>query len=137
MSSDACARFINKFKSLVVTDLVAADHTELTQLQPKVNFLVDFVANIVDSFFNVEDLAALLTFIGNYMVIFKLPVLKAVEELYHEFIVNIVIESVKWKLEIYILTKSISSILKFPNLVIDHSCLMTIDIGIGALIYLL
>ena len=79
MRSDACTRLINKFKSLVVADLVATNHTELTQLQAKVNFLVDFVAYIVKSFFNVEYFAALLAFIGNYMVIFKLPVLETVK----------------------------------------------------------
>ena len=68
MRFDSRVYLINEFKALVVTDLVAADDTVFAKLLSEVIFFIDFIANVVGTLFNIENLAALLKFIRNHII---------------------------------------------------------------------
>ena len=89
---------INKFKSLIITNLMTTNDTIFSKLLSKIKFLIYFITNIVAALLNIENLIAFSKLICYHKIGSKLPIFKAIKNLDHEFAVNIIPMRIEWKL---------------------------------------
>ena len=71
---DGRLSLINKFISLIITNLMATNDTILSELLSKVSFLIDFVADVVSARLNIQYIATLLELIRDHKIACKLSI---------------------------------------------------------------